>query len=137
MSKRHNKKWGVNEVLALQREYELLELSVKEIAIKHERSNKSILFKLCQEGFIDSWESARGFDECNLSADYFNGTYDTQKLLISSLQTQINLESDVSVENSYMVERVETLEKNVFEFKSMLTKLLSEMSYLKTEFNLI
>lgn len=129
MSKRHNKKWGVNEVLALQREYELLELSVTEIATKHKRSNKSILFKLTQEGFIENWESARGFNECNLNADYFSEINDTQKLLTSSLQTQSSLD------NSYIVERVETLEKNVFEFKSMLTKLLNDMSYLKTQFN--
>ena len=129
MSKRHNKKWGVNEVLALQREYELLELSVTEIATKHKRSNKSILFKLTQEGFIENWESARGFNECNLNADYFSEIKDTQKLLTSSLQTQSSLD------NSYIVERVETLEKNVFEFKSMLTKLLNDMSYLKTQFN--
>ena len=129
MSKRHNKKWGVNEVLALQREYELLELSVTEIATKHKRSNKSILFKLTQEGFIENWDSARGFNECNLNADYFSEINDTQKLLTSSLQTQSSLD------NSYIVERVETLEKNVFEFKSMLTKLLNDMSYLKTQFN--
>lgn len=126
MSKRHNKKWSINEVLALQREYELLELSVTEIATKHERSNKSILFKLTQEGFIENWESARGFNECNLNADYFSEINDT---ITSSLQTQSNLD------NSYTLERVETLEKNVFEFKSMLTKLLSEISYLKTQFN--
>ena len=129
MSKRHNTKWGVNEVLALQREYELLELSVTEIATKHKRSNKSILFKLTQEGFIENWDSARGFNECNLNADYFSEINDTQKLLTSSLQTQSSLD------NSYIVERVETLEKNVFEFKSMLTKLLNDMSYLKTQFN--
>lgn len=126
MSKRHNKKWSINEVLALQREYELLELSVTEIATKHERSNKSILFKLTQEGFIENWESARGFNVCNLNADYFSEINDTKT---SSLQTQSNLD------NNYIVERVETLEKNVFEFKSMLTKLLSEMSYFKTQFN--
>jgi hypothetical protein len=130
--RRHNKKWGVNEVLALQREYELLELSVKEIAIKHERSNKSILFKLTQEGFIDNWESARGFDECNLSADYFSGINDN---VTSSLQSQSNMENQLSEENSYMIERVETLEKNMFEFRSILTKLLNEMSHLKTQFN--
>ena len=129
MSKRHNKKWGVNEVLALQREYELQELSVTEIATKHKRSNKSILFKLTQEGFIENWDSARGFNECNLNADYFSEINDTQKLLTSSLQTQSSLD------NSYIVEREETLEKNVFEFKSMLTKLLNDMSYLKTQFN--
>ena len=60
--KRGGNKWTVNELLSLQREYELLEMSIQQIAAKHERSITSILFKLETEGFIDSWNSARGFD---------------------------------------------------------------------------
>jgi len=61
-NKRCGNKWTVNELLALQREYELLEMSIQQIAIKHERSVTAILFRLETEGFIDSWNSARGFD---------------------------------------------------------------------------
>ncbi len=60
--KRCGNKWTVNELLSLQREYELLEMSIQQIALKHERSITAILFKLESEGFIDSWKSARGFD---------------------------------------------------------------------------
>ena len=60
--KRGGNKWTVNELLSLQREYELLEMSIQQIAVKHERSITAILFKLESEGFIDSWNSARGFD---------------------------------------------------------------------------
>jgi predicted nucleic acid-binding Zn-ribbon protein len=60
---RSGNKWRVNELLALQREYELLELSIQEIAAKHERSVKSILFKLDSEGFISNWGDARGYSE--------------------------------------------------------------------------
>ena len=59
---RFGKKWTINEILSLQREYELLEWSVQEIANKHRRSVKAILFKLEAEGFISSWDEARGFD---------------------------------------------------------------------------
>ncbi|MCJ7801167.1 MAG: hypothetical protein MUP82_02280 [Candidatus Marinimicrobia bacterium] len=59
---RSGNKWTVNELLALQREYELLELSVQQIAVKHQRSVSAVLFRLESEGFIDSWNSARGFD---------------------------------------------------------------------------
>lgn len=61
-NKRNGNKWAVNEVLALQREYELLEWTIQEISAKHERSIGSILFKLTAEGFIPSWNHARGFN---------------------------------------------------------------------------
>jgi hypothetical protein len=60
--KRIGNKWTVNELLSLQREYELLEWTVQEIADKHERSVNAILYRLESEGFIDSWKDARGFD---------------------------------------------------------------------------
>lgn len=59
---RSGNKWTVNELLALQREYELLELSVQQIAAKHQRTVSAVLFRLESEGFIDSWSNARGFD---------------------------------------------------------------------------
>ena len=65
---RYGNKWNVNELLALQREYELLEWSIQEIAEKHRRSVNAILFKLESEGFISSWNEARGFELLN----YYN-----------------------------------------------------------------
>jgi len=62
---RQGNKWTINEMLSLQREYELLELSVQQIAEKHQRSEASILYKLESEGLIDSWKNARGFDSVN------------------------------------------------------------------------
>jgi hypothetical protein len=61
-NKRNGNRWTVNELLSLQREYELLEWNVKQIAEKHERTERAILFRLESEGIIDSWNSARGFD---------------------------------------------------------------------------
>jgi hypothetical protein len=61
--KRNNKRWNIHEVIRLQREYELLELSIQEIAKKHERSERAILCKLEKEGFIDNWTNANGFNE--------------------------------------------------------------------------
>ena len=65
---RYGNKWNINELLALQREYELLEWSIQEIAEKHRRSVNAILFKLESEGFIASWNEARGFELLN----YYN-----------------------------------------------------------------
>jgi hypothetical protein len=60
--KRSGNKWTINELLSLQREYELLEWNIQKIAVKHSRSIESILYKLQEEGFIISWNDARGFN---------------------------------------------------------------------------
>lgn len=60
-NKRSGNKWTVKEFLDLQREYELLEWSIQDIAEKHQRSVIAILFKLESEHLIDSWETARGY----------------------------------------------------------------------------
>ena len=60
--KRSGNRWTVSELLSLQREYELLEWTVGQIAEKHQRSMEAILFRLESEGFISSWNEARGFD---------------------------------------------------------------------------
>jgi hypothetical protein len=44
-------KWNINECLRLQREFELLGLTIDEIATKHKRTPKAIMFKLDEEGF--------------------------------------------------------------------------------------
>ena len=76
--RRSGNKWTVNELLQLQRNYELLEMSVQEIAIKHQRSVEAILFKLEAESFIDRWCNARGYN--NLYSD----TYDIVKPSVTS-----------------------------------------------------
>ena len=60
---RHGNRWNVNEVLSLQREYELLEMTVQQIADKHNRSVMSIVYKLFAEGFTSSLLEARGYNE--------------------------------------------------------------------------
>jgi hypothetical protein len=51
--KRFGNRWTVNECLQLQREFELLQLSVDEISKIHQRTPSAIMFKLDQEGFAD------------------------------------------------------------------------------------
>lgn len=46
---RNYKKWTINECLQLQREYTLKKMSINEIALKHRRSIRAILFKLKDE----------------------------------------------------------------------------------------
>ena len=61
-NKRNGNRWTVNELLSLQREYELLEWTIQQIAVKHQRTERAILFRLESEGIIASWNDARGFD---------------------------------------------------------------------------
>ena len=53
MYRRANYKWTINECLRLEREYDLLELSIQDIALLHERSPEAILYKLDNEGIAD------------------------------------------------------------------------------------
>jgi len=46
-------KWSVNEILSLQREFELLEWNIDQIALKHKRTPDAIMYKLDEEGFAD------------------------------------------------------------------------------------
>jgi hypothetical protein len=50
---RTGNRWTVNECLQLQREFELLGLTIDEIASRHNRSPRAIMFKLDAEGFAD------------------------------------------------------------------------------------
>jgi len=77
---RHNFKWNVNELLSLQREYELLEMTIQDISDKHDRTIVAILYRLQEEGFIESWIDARGYQEFAK----------TQKYLVGSLYSGVN-----------------------------------------------
>jgi hypothetical protein len=50
---RNRKRWSINECIDLQREFELLEWSIDEIAMKHKRTPNAIMFRLSHEGFAD------------------------------------------------------------------------------------
>lgn len=53
MCKRNGKKWQTQEILRLQREYELLNLSIENIAKLHSRTINAVLAKVEQEEFKD------------------------------------------------------------------------------------
>ena len=51
--RRHKFRWNINECIELQREFELLELCIDEIADRHERTPDAIMYKLSSENFAD------------------------------------------------------------------------------------
>ena len=53
---RSGKKWTIPELITLQREHELLELPIHEIAQRHERTSLAITARLESEGFVSEVE---------------------------------------------------------------------------------
>ena len=78
LTSRNRCKWNVNEILSLQREYELYELSIQEIALLHKRSAFSILHKLEKEQIIVNFNDARGYDKINFWNDEYHSEEDEQ-----------------------------------------------------------
>jgi hypothetical protein len=142
-NRRQGNKWTINELISLQREYELLELTVQEIADKHQRSETAILYKLESEGLIDSWNSARGF----VSQDYQNsvssnkveveaedveeccgGDDDEEYQFVEEAESDDDDISDDESEVEKLTERVWSLETSVGEISSMVKNIYSMLS---------
>ena len=115
-TKRHYNKWTVNEVLSLQREYELLEMTISQIATKHQRTPYSILYKLEQEGFITNWNDARGFTEINS---------DNLSEMSFDLNSNQNLETKSQVDK--LADRVWSLETDVKQIGTMVKQMFDNL----------
>jgi len=142
---RHNFKWNINELLSLQREYELLEMTIQDIADKHERTVDAILYRLQQEEFIESWVDARGYQEYSKNFDYVVGSLDSgvnpydygEVVADTDYNEGDEVEDDVSEEDedyendnniSNLNQRVWGLETAVSDIKDMIGTLLSRFS---------
>jgi hypothetical protein len=88
-------KWTVNEVLSLQREFELLGWDIDQIAEKHGRTANAIMFKLDQEGFADYNVLYSNYH--NLNAKMPVGR--TQKQLV--LETFLSDDDDTVVDDEH------------------------------------
>ena len=123
MTTRSGNRWNINELLSLQREYELLEWSVQQIAEKHQRTVEAILFKLEAEGFISSWNEARGFD-----SQLYQNTWNTSGNDSNECQGDDNtiVNDDIS-EVDKLTERVWNLETSVNEIGSLVKQMFDGM----------
>ena len=82
-------KWNINECLRLQREFELLGLTIDEIAVRNKRTPKAIMFKLDEEGFATYTDLYNGYYGINK----FEIAYplnQRQKLVKKSFQIQLS-----------------------------------------------
>ena len=109
-------KQTINEILSLQREYELLSLSVSDIADRHERSFFSILNKLKIEGFID---------ETTCHKEVMSNKHRSSNKV--EIDYSLNDCSSVSDDNTEMDDRISFLETAVKDIGSTLSKLLKSV----------
>ena len=140
--KRHGNRWTVSEILSLQREYELLEWTIQEIAYKHQRSVRAILCKLEAEGFIGSWDNARGFNSKEYQ-DICDGAIDEEE---SEVEFDDKNDDDYADEQDdetlsvddkesdvdKLTERVWNLETSVKDIGSMVSKMFDSWVTKKT-----
>ena len=124
----HNRvgnKWTVNEVLSLQREYELLGWDIDRIAKKHGRTSSAIMYKLDKEGFAD-------YNEL-----YSN--HHTTQSSVSPTRNSVVLEPSLSDDEEYVDEEEphDLLSDRVSQLESGVTKLESGMSEIKNMLKLL
>jgi len=131
---RHGKRWTVSEILSLEREYELLGWTIKQIAEKHQRSESSIMFKLESEGLMKSTFvstkktiAKKTIDEDDVSDTDSSSDYD-EKDAVSEVSDD---ESNSEVFDNLSA-RVWNLESNVSQIGTMVKQLLDQMVTKKT-----
>lgn len=83
-------KWTVNETLSLQREFELLGMTIDEIALKHQRTPNAIMYKLDQEGFADYNVLYSNYHDLNSRIDLWKKT----------TNLQLNYDYDTEIDDS-------------------------------------
>jgi putative alpha-1,2-mannosidase len=129
---RNGNRWTVNELLSLQREYELLEWTIQQIAVKHQRTEAAILFKLESEGFITSWNNARGFDmnsyKGTFEDDNVSENYDSnEEYEDCDNESEYSQDDDVTSDVEKLSERIWSLETQVTDIKEVVQQYFNSM----------
>ena len=122
LPKNHRKKWSIPEILRLQREYELLELTVQEIAEIHKRTVTSIVYKLEKEEIIDSRNHARGFDMKEYQNMDFHSVTETT-YSDDNISYQCIEENNSNDLNNIALNRIWSLESNIKEIGNMVKQI--------------
>jgi hypothetical protein len=118
---RNRKRWTVNECLDLQREFELLEWSIDEIAEKHKRTPNAIMNKLGKEGFADYNVLSSEYYKLNFANNSF--AEENTDVTVTNVNTN---ENDEYTKNSYdyheLKNHIEQLEKQLSSLTQMIMK---------------
>lgn len=130
-TKRTGNRWTINELLSLQREYELLELSIVEIALRHQRTPNAIMFKLDNEGFADYNTLYINYYKEN-SSHYNKGSIEYSDDDNAEDNDDVNDEDYVDADDEdedededRLAKRVYKLENSLDEIKNMLKSIIS------------
>ena len=139
---RNGFKWSVNEILSLQREFELLGWNVDEIADKHERTPNAIMYKLDQEGFADYnvlYSNYHNLNspmklEKNTELYFDNDDNDEDDNDNDQDDDYVNNSEPEYEDDATLSERVYRIEESVNEIKNMLKKLVGKQSLYSLRF---
>ena len=116
---RHNNKWNISELNSLQREYELLKMTIQEIANVHSRTVEAILYKLQSEGFIESWIDATGYQEYSKTKPYLIDLHnDLNYYFVNNLDYGEKKEEE---EETFLFDHITS---SINDIKSMLNKFI-------------
>ena len=130
---RNGFKWSVNEILSLQREFELLGWSIDEIAQKHNRTPNSIMHKLDQEGFAEYNELYSNYNDLDAPDE----SSDNDIWLDEADDTEIDDDDDEYVENAHcddddkvsnLSQRLDNLEESISEIRDTLKLIMTNFS---------
>jgi len=135
---RNGYKWTVNECLRLEREYDLLHLTVPEMATLHNRTPYAIIYKLHEEGIADFNElyiktygnaSATNDDltypsllQVDVSVDEDDDEYVPKLVQNESDDESDSDEEQEDVNEYYLAEQVRALQRQVSILMNYLTK---------------
>lgn len=144
---RNGFKWSVNEILSLQREFELLGWSIDQISEKHKRTPNAIMFKLDQEGFADYNVLYSNYHDLNAPIPVEKKTDDIwldhddsedesvadddDEEYVENADGEDNDSGDEDEEDDYVAdlsERVYGLEESVSEIRDMIKQMMSTFS---------
>jgi hypothetical protein len=139
-------KWSVNEILSLQREFELLGWSVEQIAEKHKRTPNAIMFKLDNEGFADYNVLYSNNHELNSTMSVTRKAKTTQNFLSECDDSSSEQSEEDNADEEYfddgadeddddeydveedevanLSERVDGLEEGILEIRNMINKMM-------------
>lgn len=116
--KRNGYKWSIPEILRLQREYELLNLSIEEISITHQRTPYAISLRLVDEGFASEtdWQVSTFLSQ--------NNTDRNVSMSISESSIYDDDESSSITSKNDSDDEISTLKSQVSDLNSKLDSIL-------------
>jgi uncharacterized protein YlxW (UPF0749 family) len=124
--KRFGNRWTINECLQLEREFDLLELSIDEMAQRHQRTPNAIMLKLDSEGHADYNVLYSNYHALNTqivsqtkAEEEEDEDEDEDEDYESDADTLVD---DVEAENNSLKQQVLNLEKKVNELSDFIMK---------------